>query len=81
MSKISTTESGSMFSVTDATNFEIFSSTGAGAIQANGYAISHAGYPRILNIIDNIENFSVHDLIFVDCESNFLAPRDFFISV
>lgn len=70
MSKFSTTESGSMFSVTDATNFEIFSSTGAGAIQANGYAISHAGYPRILNIIDNIENFSVHDLIFVDCETS-----------
>lgn len=63
-----------MITVTDATNWEIFSSTGGGAIQANGYAINHAGDPRILNVIDNISDFSIHDLILVDCEYHSLYP-------
>jgi rhamnogalacturonan hydrolase len=70
--RVSTTESGSMFTVTDATNWEIFSYTGKGAIQANGYAIDHAGYPRILNVIDGISDFSIHDMILVDCKYNLL---------
>jgi hypothetical protein len=64
---IRTTASGSMFTITDATNWEIFSYTGGGAIQANGYAIDHAGYPRIFNVIDDIYDFSIHDMILVDC--------------
>lgn len=72
---LSTTESGTMFTVTGASNFEIFSSTGAGAIQANGYAISHAGDPRIFNIVNNVENFSIHDLILVDCKNT--PPKDY----
>ncbi|KAI1296205.1 RGase A [Xylaria venustula] len=70
------TTSGSMFSITGATNWEIFSYTGGGAIQANGYAISHAGYPRIFNVIDNIENFSIHDMILVDSPGDYLVVEE-----
>ncbi|KAI1324040.1 RGase A [Xylariaceae sp. FL0255] len=70
------TTSGSMFTITSATNWEIFSYTGAGAIQANGYAISHAGYPRIFNVIDNIEDFSIHDLILVDSPGDYIVVEE-----
>ena len=59
-----------MFTITDATNWEIFSYTGSGGIQANGYAIDHAGYPRIFNVIDGISDFSIHDMLLVDCKCN-----------
>ena len=59
-----------MFSITNANNWEIFSYTGGGAIQANGYAINHAGYPRIFNVIDKISDYSIHDMVLVDCEYN-----------
>ncbi|KAH8649863.1 RGase A [Xylariales sp. PMI_506] len=71
-----TTESGSMFTITDATNWEIFSYTGKGAIQANGYAISHAGYPRIFNVIDGISDFSIHDMILVDSPGDYLVVEE-----
>ncbi|KIP03607.1 glycoside hydrolase family 28 protein [Phlebiopsis gigantea 11061_1 CR5-6] len=58
------TTGGHMFVVTNANDFEMWSSTSAGAIQGNGYQCRNAG-PRLLRIITS-KNFSLHDLIFVD---------------
>ncbi|TDL16026.1 rhamnogalacturonase-like protein [Rickenella mellea] len=58
------TAGGHMILVNNANNFEMFSSTSAGAFQGHGYQIRNTG-PRILRIVNGI-NFSLHDLIFVD---------------
>ncbi|KAG9002185.1 hypothetical protein FRB94_013196 [Tulasnella sp. JGI-2019a] len=58
------TTSGHMFVIENAVDFEMFSSTSAGAIQGLGYLCRNAG-PRLLRVITST-SFSVHDLIFVD---------------
>ncbi|KAG8860324.1 hypothetical protein FRB96_003973 [Tulasnella sp. 330] len=58
------TTGGHMIIVENANNFEMFSSTSAGAIQGAGYQCRNAG-PRLLRIVTST-NWSVHDLIFVD---------------
>lgn len=58
------TTGGHMIIVQNANDFEMWSSNSAGAIQGNGYQCRNAG-PRLLRIITS-ENFSLHDLIFVD---------------
>ncbi|KAI0259155.1 rhamnogalacturonan-hydrolase [Gloeopeniophorella convolvens] len=58
------TSSGHMFAITDATDFEFYSSTSAGGIQGNGYQARNAG-PRLIRMITST-SYSVHDLILVD---------------
>ncbi|KAG9012742.1 hypothetical protein FRB93_001295 [Tulasnella sp. JGI-2019a] len=58
------TTGGHMFIIENAVDFEMFSSTSAGAIQGLGYLARNAG-PRLLRMVKST-NFSVHDLIFVD---------------
>jgi len=58
------TTSGHMIVIENATDFEMFSSTSAGAIQGDGYLCRNAG-PRLLRTI-TCTNFSVHDIILVD---------------
>ncbi|KDR70173.1 hypothetical protein GALMADRAFT_103315 [Galerina marginata CBS 339.88] len=58
------TTGGHMIVVQNANDFEMYSSNSAGAIQGSGYQCRNAG-PRLLRVITS-QNFSVHDLIFVD---------------
>jgi rhamnogalacturonan hydrolase len=61
------TGSGNMFMIEHATDFEMFSSTGKGAIQGYGYEFHKDGTygPRILRFYE-VGNFSVHDIALVD---------------
>lgn len=59
------TAGGNMILVQSADDVEIFSSTGKGAFQGNGYQIGGATGPRILRLVTTT-NFSVHDLALVD---------------
>jgi rhamnogalacturonan hydrolase len=59
---------GNMIMVQHADDVEIFSSTGHGAFQGNGYEYHAKGSiqgPRILRFV-KVTNFSVHDVILVD---------------
>ncbi|EJD02519.1 rhamnogalacturonan-hydrolase [Fomitiporia mediterranea MF3/22] len=58
------TTTGNMIAITDADDFEFFSSNSAGAIQGLGYQCRNAG-PRLIRIVTST-NFSVHDVILVD---------------
>ncbi|KAF8914337.1 rhamnogalacturonan-hydrolase [Gymnopilus junonius] len=58
------TRTGNCASLKNATDFEMYSSSSAGAIQGNGYQCRNAG-PRLLRIVTST-SFSVHDLILVD---------------
>ncbi|KAL3421723.1 rhamnogalacturonase A precursor [Phlyctema vagabunda] len=62
------TAGGNMFMIKHTTDFEMYSSTSAGAIQGYGYEFhtkgSSAG-PRLLRLFDTT-HFSVHDIILVD---------------
>lgn len=53
--------------VEHASDFELFSSTGAGVIQGNGYQLHADGAsgPRLLRLYE-VDNFSIHDIILVD---------------
>lgn len=62
------TDGSNMLSVKHASDFELLSSTGKGAIQGNGYEYHAEGSisgPRILRFTD-VSDFSVHDLALVD---------------
>ncbi|RAK96235.1 RGase A [Aspergillus ibericus CBS 121593] len=59
---------GYMFSISDSSDIEFFSSTGKGAIQASGYLYHLQGTrigPRILSV-GGVTDWSVHDLALVD---------------
>lgn len=61
-------DGSNMLSVKHASDFELLSSTGEGAIQGNGYEYHAEGSisgPRILRLTD-VSEFSVHDLALVD---------------
>ncbi|TDL15361.1 rhamnogalacturonase [Rickenella mellea] len=58
------TAGGHMIYIGTANNFEMFSSTSAGAFQGHGYQVRNTG-PRFLRVVNSV-NWSVHDLIFVD---------------
>ncbi|KZW01171.1 rhamnogalacturonase-like protein [Exidia glandulosa HHB12029] len=58
------TTSGHMFAITNATDFEFYSANSAGGIQGNGYQCRNAG-PRLIRVITST-SFSVHDLVLVD---------------
>lgn len=65
------TGGGNMIGISNCKDFEMFSSTGKGAIQGNGYIFHAKGDlsgPRILRTT-LVENFSVHDLALVDSPS------------
>ncbi|THW84650.1 Rhamnogalacturonase A [Aureobasidium pullulans] len=65
------TDAGNMIMIEHSDNFEMFSSTGKGAIQGNGYQIHKTGStsgPRLLRVWD-ITNWSVHDITLVDSPS------------
>jgi rhamnogalacturonan hydrolase len=65
------TEGGNMIFIEHGSDFEMFSSTGAGAIQGNGYVFHLDGSlsgPRLLRFYD-MTSFSVHDLALVDSPS------------
>lgn len=65
------TAGGNMILVEHASDVEVFSSTGKGAVQGNGYVFHQQGSlsgPRILRVVQT-DRFSVHDLIFVDSPS------------
>ena len=60
-----------MIFIEHGTDFEMFSSTGEGAIQGTGYVFHNEGSldgPRILRLYD-MTSFSVHDLALVDSPS------------
>ena len=62
------TDGGNMIFVEHTDDFELFSSTGGGAIQGNGYethADGDASGARILRFYE-VTNFSVHDIVLVD---------------
>ncbi|KXT01866.1 hypothetical protein AC578_2163 [Pseudocercospora eumusae] len=61
------TDGGNMIFIEHTSDFELFSSTGAGAIQGYGYEFHKDGEygARILRFYD-VTNFSVHDIILVD---------------
>lgn len=62
------TSGGTMIVVEHSNDFEMFSSTGKGAIQGNGYVFHAQGDlsgPRILRLV-SVTNFSIHDLALVD---------------
>ncbi|KAF1996452.1 glycoside hydrolase family 28 protein [Amniculicola lignicola CBS 123094] len=62
------TAGGNMIFIEHTSDVEVFSSTGKGAIQGNGYEFHAQGSrsgPRILRTYD-VDRFSVHDLILVD---------------
>lgn len=64
----SVTTGGNMFMIEHTTDFELFSSTGKGAIQGNGYTFHKAGSitgPRILRFYE-VTGFSAHDIALVD---------------
>jgi rhamnogalacturonan hydrolase len=65
------TAGGNMILIQGADDVEVFSSTGKGAFQGNGYVLHAAGSytgARILRAVKTT-NFAVHDLIFVDSPS------------
>ncbi|KAF2111278.1 RGase A [Lophiotrema nucula] len=62
------TAGGNMIFVQSSDDFELFSSTGKGAVQGNGYQIHAQGSrtgARILRLY-KVTNFSVHDVVLVD---------------
>ncbi|OAL51089.1 rhamnogalacturonase [Pyrenochaeta sp. DS3sAY3a] len=62
------TGGGNMLFVRNANDFELFSSTGKGAVQGNGYEEHKNGKrdgARLLRI-EKTTNFSVHDIVLVD---------------
>ncbi|CAD0112211.1 unnamed protein product [Aureobasidium uvarum] len=62
------TDAGNMLMIEHSNNFEMFSSTGKGAIQGNGYIFHKQGSisgPRLLRVWD-VTNWSVHDISLVD---------------
>jgi rhamnogalacturonan hydrolase len=62
------TASGNMFAINSGSDFEMYSSTGKGSIQGNGYIFHAQGKrdgARILRLT-KIQNFSVHDIVLVD---------------
>ena len=62
---------GNLILIEHGTDFEMFSSTGKGAIQGNGYIFHNEGSldgPRILRFYD-MSHFSVHGLALVDSPS------------
>lgn len=62
------TDGGNMVMIEHGTDFELFSSTGKGAIQGYGYIFHKEGKtdgPRLLRFSD-MTNFSVHDIALVD---------------
>lgn len=66
---------GTMITVENSNDFELFSSTGKGAIQGNGYVYHAQGSisgPRILRIV-SVNNFSIHDLALTDSPSFHLS--------
>ncbi|KAI9268015.1 pectin lyase fold/virulence factor [Phascolomyces articulosus] len=66
------TSGGNMILVKRTNDFELFSSTGKGAIQGNGYEFhadnGNLGGPRILRLT-MVNNFSVHDIALADAPS------------
>ncbi|KAJ5734076.1 rhamnogalacturonase rhgA [Penicillium malachiteum] len=65
------TDGGNMIYIEHTTDFELLSSTSAGAVQGFGYVFHAEGSidgPRILRLYE-VEDFSVHDLILVDSPS------------
>jgi rhamnogalacturonan hydrolase len=65
------TNGGNMIFIEHTSDFELFSSTSAGAFQGNGYIFHAQGSisgPRILRLYD-VRNFSVHDVALVDSPS------------
>ena len=62
------TAGGNMIFIEHTSDFELFSSTGKGAFQGNGYIFHQSGSlsgPRILRFYD-VKNFSIHDVVLVD---------------
>ena len=63
--------------ISNADDFEMFSNTGKGAIQGNGYEIHAKGSrngARLLRL-EKVTNYSVHDLILVDAPMfHFVRP-------
>ncbi|KAF2140135.1 carbohydrate-binding module family 1 protein [Aplosporella prunicola CBS 121167] len=62
------TDGGNMIFIEHTSDVEVFSSTGAGAFQGNGYEFHKDGNikgPRILRLYE-VTDFSVHDLALVD---------------
>jgi rhamnogalacturonan hydrolase len=65
------TDGGNMIFIEHGSDFEMFSSTGAGAMQGNGYKFHLDGSldgPRLLRFYD-MTSFSIHDLALVDSPS------------
>lgn len=65
------TDGGNMIFIEHGTDFEMFSSTGHGAIQGHGYIFHLEGSldgPRLLRTYE-MSNFSVHDFALVDSPS------------
>lgn len=65
------TAGGTMIAVSNSDDVEIFSSTGTGAFQGNGYEFHAKGSiqgPRILRFV-KVSNFAVHDVKLVDSPS------------
>jgi rhamnogalacturonan hydrolase len=64
------TAGGNMIMIRDSSDVEVYSATAKGAIQGYGYEFHKSGTygPRILRFY-KCTDFSVHDLILVDCES------------
>ncbi|KAF2125519.1 glycoside hydrolase family 28 protein [Dothidotthia symphoricarpi CBS 119687] len=61
-------DSGNMLFIRNANDFELFSSTGKGAVQGNGYQ-DHVNGKRTgarLLRVEQSTNFSVHDIVLVD---------------
>ncbi|KAF7974786.1 hypothetical protein HWV62_11271 [Athelia sp. TMB] len=63
------TTGGHMIIIENANDFEFYSSTSAGTIQGLGYECRDAG-PRLIRMVTST-NWSLHDLILVDCEFTF----------
>lgn len=68
---------GHMIVISDSSDFELFSGTSKGAMQGYGYKlISQGEYgPRFLRL-ENVENFSLHGIAFVDPASYFIVIDD-----
>ncbi|KAK8208138.1 RGase B [Phyllosticta capitalensis] len=61
-------DGGNMIFIEHTSDVEVFSSTGAGAIQGNGYEFHKSGSlsgPRLLRFYETTD-FSVHDIVLVD---------------
>ena len=61
-----------MIFIEHTTDFELYSSTSAGAMQGLGYVFHSAGTygPRLLRLYE-ATHFSVHDIALVDCNFTF----------